>query len=80
MLLFPFNSNKICPRCTSLSQTITIFQTELASREEDLGAIPCRFDTLLPALTYCGTLIGRMRVRIALEAKGREGWGQSRST
>lgn len=75
LMLFPFNSNKICPRCTSLSQTLTIFQTELASREEDLGAIPCRFYTLLPALTYYGTLIGRMRAPVALEAKGREGWG-----
>lgn len=75
MLLFPFNTNKICPRCTS-SQTLTIFQTELASREEDLGTIPCRFYTLLPALTYYGTLIGKVRAPVALEAKGREGWGR----
>lgn len=76
MLLFPFNSNKICPRCTSLSQTLTIFQTELASQEEDLGAVPCRFHTLLPALTYYGTPIGRMWAPVALETKEREGWGR----
>lgn len=55
---------------------INYISTELASWEEDLGAIPCRFYTLLPALTYYGTLIGRMRAPVALEAKGRGGWGR----
>lgn len=54
---------------------INVFQTELASREENPGAIPYRFYTLLPTLTCCRTLMGKRKAPFGRPGiKGREGW------